>query len=571
MRRDPRIGPDRALVPPQAPPSIEALLAREPGFAREPGDGRRARHKGAHARVGGRAGRRGTVMFKVAVPGLAVLAAVAVAAALARGSGGFLPTGASAADVTRPPSAATAVLADPADMIAADAASMMFASASVAVVANARHAADLAEAAAMAEHAHAPLLLVTPTRGRPARLGAAVASPAVALRTAVRSLGTRAVLDVGVAARLLRAELPRVRVTRNPAALPATSAPAPLRHVVVLVHAHDTTAGTTAAAATATAAGARVIDVVGWDPRADPAAISALSAARPAHVIAVGGRFGPARKLAARIAVAETGVQLPGGGQVLFPAHRLLALYGYPGTPVLGALGQQGLSDSIARIQSIAASYRPLSGVPVVPAFEIIATVAQASPGPDASYSYASPPAALWPWVRRATAAGMYVILDLQPGRASLLAQAKRYRRLLELPDVGLAIDPEWKLLPGQLPMQQIGSVDVAEINGVVRWLAGLTARFRLPQKLLVLHQFRLSMITGEERLDTGHDDLAIVMHMDGQGTPADKLQTWQAVTGAAPAGVYFGWKNFFAKDHPMLNPEQTMSNAPQPVMISYQ
>ena len=108
---------------------------------------------------------------------------------------------------------------------------------------------------------------------------------------------------------------------------------------------------------------------------------------------------------------------------------------------------------------------------------------------------------------------------------------------------------------PGQLPLKQIGSVSITEVNSVVNWLAGLTARRHLPQKLLVLHQFRLSMIQDEQGLDTRHDDLAIVIHMDGQGTPADKQQTWDAVTAAAPPGVFFGWKNFFAKDHPMLTP----------------
>jgi hypothetical protein len=337
------------------------------------------------------------------------------------------------------------------------------------------------------------------------------------------------------------------------------------------VHRNDATAGTAAAVATARAAGAQVITVTGYDPRADPAAISALAAARPQHVLAIGRRFGPVSLLAARVAVALTGVQLPGGGQVLFPMHRLLALYGYPGTPALGALGQQNLNASIARIRQISAAYRPLSGVPVVPTFEIIATVAQANPGRDGSYSYESSVASLLPWVRRTTAAGMYVVLDLQPGRAGLLTQARHYQRLLELPDVGLALDPEWKLQPGELPLRQIGGVEIGEVNGVVRWLAGLTARFHLPQKLLVLHQFRLSMLIGEQRLDTGHDDLAIVIHMDGQGAQADKLQTWQAVTGAAPPGVYFGWKNFLAKDHPVLSPAETMANVPQPVMISYQ
>jgi hypothetical protein len=219
----------------------------------------------------------------------------------------------------------------------------------------------------------------------------------------------------------------------------------------------------------------------------------------------------------------------------------------------------------------MAAAYRTLSRVPVIPALEIIATVAEARPGPDGDYSYQADVAFLRPWVRRAAAAGMYVILDLQPGRASLLAQAKRYQSLLKLPDVGLALDPEWKLAPGQQPLHQIGSVSISEVNGVIRWLAGLTARYRLPQKLLVLHQFRLSMIRDENQLDTRHQDLAILIHMDGQGTPGDKQQTWQAITRVAPAGVSFGWKNFFAKDHPMMSPQQTIARTPKLSMISYQ
>ena len=165
----------------------------------------------------------------------------------------------------------------------------------------------------------------------------------------------------------------------------------------------------------------------------------------------------------------------------------------------------------------------------------------------------------------------MYVVLDLQAGRASVLAQAKAYKPILALPNVGLALDPEWKLQPGQRPLRQIGSVTASEVNSVSNWLAGLTARHHLPQKLLVLHQFQLSMIGGENRIDTRHDDLAIIIHMDGQGTQTDKQETWQAVTGAAPRHVFFGWKNFYVMDHPMLSPRQTMTRLPKPMMISYQ
>jgi hypothetical protein len=333
----------------------------------------------------------------------------------------------------------------------------------------------------------------------------------------------------------------------------------------------EASAEITAVSVTARAAGAAVVSMGVADPRADPAAIAVLGRQRPSAIVAVGTQFGPAVQLASRLAVAESGRQLPGGGQVMFPGRRLVALYGHPGTPALGVLGQQDLAASIARARRMAAQYRPLSSVPVVPAFEIIASVAEASPGPDGTYSSETPVRELLPWVRQAIADGLYVVLDLQPGRASFLQQAEDYQSLLEQPGVGLALDPEWKLQPGQKPLKQIGHADIGEVNSVVRWLAALTARYRLPQKLLVLHQFQLAMIGGERDLDTSHDDLSIVIHMDGQGTPGVKQATWNAVTAAAPGRVFFGWKNFVVKDHPMLTPGQTMTKTPAPVMITYQ
>jgi hypothetical protein len=530
-------------------------------------------------------------------------AIVAVLVAAAAGSCAFIAGHAGSRPlrpVTRTHGTRMTVLTGSPGLVAARAAHALFVKAPLVVLANAGRRANIAAAAIEARKEHAPLLLVPLASsggiaaGRSARAhgqgpgtgttalavaanvaaghrGTGAVSAAVMLRGEIRALAARQALAVGVPTSLLSSQLPGVRVITDPQQAAGIRAPAPLRHVVVLVRRRDTSAGTQAAVATARAAGARPVVLSGDDPRTDPSAIKALSAAEPNRVLAIGAGFPPARELASRVAVAATGVQLPGGGQVLFPMHRLLALYGYPSAPALGALGAQGLSASIARIRRIAAAYQPLSRVPVVPTFEIIATVAQASPGPQDSYSYESSPAALWPWVRRATAAGMYVVLDLQPGRDSLLAQARRYSSLLRRPNVGLALDPEWKLQPGELPLRQIGSVTSVEINSVISWLANLTARYRLPQKLVVLHQFRLSMITDEPALDTRHDNLAVVIHMDGQGTPSEKLQTWNAVTRTAPAGVFFGWKNFYTKDHPTFSPLRTMANTPQPVMISYQ
>ena len=103
-------------------------------------------------------------------------------------------------------------------------------------------------------------------------------------------------------------------------------------------------------------------------------------------------------------------------------------------------------------------------------------------------------------------------------------------------------------------------------------WLADLTRENALPQKLLVLHQFRLDMLPGRERVDTSRDELAVMIHADGQGGQGDKQATWRALHATAPAGITWGWKNFYDEDLPMLTPEQTISGVePDPQLISYQ
>jgi hypothetical protein len=352
--------------------------------------------------------------------------------------------------------------------------------------------------------------------------------------------------------------------------LPRVRRAAALADTVVLATGR---AETVAGIATARAAGARVLVTGGaTDPRASDDVVSALSEAKPRTVVALGAGLADAKGLDWKLATAAHGQQLPGGGQLLFPGRLLVALYGYPGSGALGVLGEQGVEASIQRARSLAAPYEALVDTEVVPAFEIIATVASSRPGPDGNYSAESEPADIEPWVDAAGRAGLYVVLDLQPGRTDFVTQAERYRSLLERPYVGLALDPEWRLGPGQVHLRQIGSVQIDEVNRVVSWLADLTREKSLPQKLLVLHQFQLRMIPGRERLDTSREELAVVIHADGQGSQGDKQATWRALHVGAPASVAWGWKNFYDEDSPMLTPEQTMAEvSPTPQLISYQ
>jgi hypothetical protein len=359
-----------------------------------------------------------------------------------------------------------------------------------------------------------------------------------------------------------------------PPVVPAFSPPAAPAGALVLT---DGAPAQLAALATARAAGVPVHVVPGGDPRLFATAVDALGAVKPTAVLALGSVFGTTELLAARVATASTGVQLPGGGQLVFPtgpgvlSKRYVALYGLPGTPGLGVLGEQDDAATVARAEATAAEYRPLTPDTVVPTLEIIATVASAGPGADGNYSAERPPADLRPLIDAAGAAGMTVVLDLQPGRTDFLTQAQQYAELLALPHVGLALDPEWRLAPDHVHLRQIGSVGIDEVNATAAWLADFTRERALPQKMFVLHEFAPRMIAERERLDLSHDQLAVVLHVDGQGGQPAKAGTWGLLHEGAPAGVHWGWKNFYDEDTPMLDPVQTMAVQPIPDLITYQ
>ncbi|WP_222706512.1 hypothetical protein [Aeromicrobium terrae] len=324
-----------------------------------------------------------------------------------------------------------------------------------------------------------------------------------------------------------------------------------------------------AAVTTARNAGATVLPVPDADPRSAPRAAQVLRDRPRTPVIALGTPF--ARSLGYTLSVVRDGATQPGGGYLLFRNRHLVALYGHPGSAALGVLGEQGVTKSVRRAKVVASRYARYTDRPVVPTFELIATIASAGAGRDKDYSAEASVKTLRPWVDAARKAGMYVILDLQPGRSDFLKQAKRYRSLLREPHVGLALDPEWRLKKEQKPLQQIGSVSIGEVNRTSDWLARLTRKYRLPQKAFVLHQFSTSMIRNRSRLVTTHPELATVVHVDGQGTQGEKMGTWKAIRRGLPDGVAFGWKNFYDEDKPIRSPRKTWAVRPRPDLITYQ
>ncbi|MEJ7585851.1 MAG: hypothetical protein WKF43_17605 [Acidimicrobiales bacterium] len=259
--------------------------------------------------------------------------------------------------------------------------------------------------------------------------------------------------------------------------------------------------------------------------------------------------------------------ELPGGGREIFPARRVVAYYGHPGAPVLGALGEAAPADIAARVRVAGAAFAE-PGRPVLGAFELIASVAQASPGADGDYSEPSDAAVILPWLEAARANDMLLLLDVQPGRAPFTDEVKRYEDLLREPDVGLALDSEWRMAPDEVPGRTVGQVSAAEVNEVSAWLADIVREDDLPEKLFVLHQFTPDMIQDREAV-LDRPGLATVVHLDGFGGGEVKRQKYAELHADAPLAN--GFKLFYKHDVGLLTPPEVLALVPSPDLITYQ
>ncbi len=260
--------------------------------------------------------------------------------------------------------------------------------------------------------------------------------------------------------------------------------------------------------------------------------------------------------------------QLPGGGYRVFGRHRFLVAY--YGTAQTGAMGVLGASDPDTMHRRLMRAARPflLPGEQLQPVYELIATIADGSPGPDGDYSHDIPASYVREYLRAAHRNHALLLLDLQTGRADFPSVARRWTWALKDPSVGLALDPEWRMGPHQVPARVIGSVGAREVNRTSLWLSRLVRRESLPQKLFVLHQFRLTMLPDITRI-VHRPGLAMVQHADGFGTRSEKLATYHAIT--RPRQFRQGFKLFYHWDVHRFTPREVRRIRPAVSFVSYQ
>ena len=261
-------------------------------------------------------------------------------------------------------------------------------------------------------------------------------------------------------------------------------------------------------------------------------------------------------------------VSLPRGGRTILPDFRVVAYYGAPQDDELGILGIGPPRRAARRLERQAKPYaRPRR--PVLPAFELIAAIVTSEAGDGGDHSIRQDPSTIRRYLRVARAHRMMLLLDIQPGYAPFLQEAKALERWLKEPDVGLALDPEWSLQPPLLPAHEIGSTDAATVNEVSRYLAGIVKEHDLPQKLLVVHRFTRDMIQSEDDLRR-EPGVALVVNVDGFGDQPNKISKYREFTRDLRRR-YNGFKLFYHEDLNLMRPRQVLRLRPQPDLVVYE
>ncbi len=263
--------------------------------------------------------------------------------------------------------------------------------------------------------------------------------------------------------------------------------------------------------------------------------------------------------------------QLPGGGRTIFPTYRMVGYVGYPGSPALGQLGIGDLDSEVDALVKRGHSYT--DGRKLMPVLELIAVVVQGDPGPSGKYRARVSDSVIRTYLDAARRHHAMLLLNVQPGRSDFLTEVESLDKWLAEPDVGLALDPEWAMGPGQVPGRTYGSTTGDELNEVGAHVAAIVKKNDLPQKAIVYHQVAVSVVEHQSDLKR-FDGVAWVNSVDGIGTRAEKTNTYDVVHKYVPDFVHPGFKLFFHEDRQrgsLMSAKQVLALDPEPDYVMYE
>ncbi|MFA6059146.1 MAG: hypothetical protein WC756_13160 [Taibaiella sp.] len=259
----------------------------------------------------------------------------------------------------------------------------------------------------------------------------------------------------------------------------------------------------------------------------------------------------------------------------LLPFYRIVAYYGNFYSKGMGILGEIPPEEMLQRLNMEQKKWEhadPLT--PVKPALHYIAVTAQDNPGKDGKYRLRMPASEMSKALELSRKIGGITFLDIQVGLGSLEQELVYLDSFLQQPDVHLGIDPEYSMKGGQVPCTVIGSFDASDINLASAHLAHLVRKYKLPPKILVVHRFTTDMVTNYKDIII-RPEVQIVMHMDGFGFPAKKIDSYKGAIVREPV-QFTGFKLFYRYDlskgyNSIMQPEEILKLSPRPIYIQYQ
>lgn len=264
----------------------------------------------------------------------------------------------------------------------------------------------------------------------------------------------------------------------------------------------------------------------------------------------------------------------PNAGALL-PFNRIVAYYGNLYSTKMGVLGEYPEAEMLQRLDAEVKKWEVADpSTPVIPALHYIAVVAQAGPGDDGKYRARMPSTEIEKVLAIAEKINAIVFLDLQVGFSNVETEVPLLEKYLKLPNVHLAIDPEFSMKGKIRPGKIVGTLDATDINFTSNYLAKLVQENNLTPKILIIHRYTQKMVTNYQQILTS-PEVQIVMHMDGWGEESRKLGTYQQFIYKEPVqftGFKLFYKNdLFTKGTILMTPQSLLKLSPQPVYIQYQ
>ncbi|MDE2030932.1 MAG: hypothetical protein KGI58_01585 [Patescibacteria group bacterium] len=262
-------------------------------------------------------------------------------------------------------------------------------------------------------------------------------------------------------------------------------------------------------------------------------------------------------------------------GGALLPFNRIVAYYGNFYSTKMGILGEYPPQEVLRRLQNAVDEWKKADpSTPVIPAIDYVTVTAQSSPGADNKYRARMPADQIQKAIALAEQINGIVILDVQVGKSNVQTEIPLLEEYLKLPQVELALDPEFSMKNDRRPGTIIGTMDATDINYTANYLASLVKKYNLPPKVLIVHRFTENMVTNYKKI-TPLPEVQIVMDMDGWSTPEKKIHIYNGIISNEPV-QFTGIKLFYKTDlvaptHALLTPKQILELEPQPSFIQYQ